>query len=251
MRFKIERAKVWDTCKEDDGKGSLTIQKGVSEFGNTPFRVSTDDGHRIECTPRSMGYECDADYWMWFIAEIHLTMASVNLSLKLQSGMQAQTLSVDLPWEGIFLRPITFHVTGEECIYNINMVNYSSTTSSLHMYLSIAIQADKGSSINCSSGGGQDNVDRSTGRHTQTRILSVEADQSRGDVGTNQMTSLAEGNTSCESVLLVYLYPACIKYTCPNWVARVLSSISLIIQPPDHTDSSDQSVIDSIHGSPD
>ena len=155
------------------------------------------------------------------------------------------------PWEGILLIPITFHVIGEECIYNINMVNYSSTTSSLHMYLSIAIQADKGSSINCSSGGGQDNVDRSTGGHIQTRILSVEADQSRGDVGTNQMTSLAEGNTSCESVLLVYLYPACSKYTCPNiQLARALSSISLIIQPPDHTDSSDQSVIDSIHGSP-
>ena len=147
VRFKIERAKVWDTCKEDDGKGSLTIRRRVSEFGNTPFRVWTDDGHRIECTPRSMGYECDADYWMWFIAEIHLTMASVNLSLKLQSGMQAQTLSVDLPWEGILLIPITFHVIGEECTYNINMVNYSSTTSSLHMYLSIAIQADKGSSI--------------------------------------------------------------------------------------------------------
>ena len=170
---------------------------------------------------------------MWLLAKIHFTMASVNWPLKSQSGTQAQTPSVGLPWEGILLRPITFHVQREECIYNTSQMNCSSTTSSLHMYLSIAIQADKGSSTNCSSGGGQDNVDRSTGRHIQTRILSVEADQSRGDVGTNQMTSLAEGNTSCESVLLVYLYPACIKYTCSNiWVARALSSISLTIHPP-------------------
>ena len=66
------------------------------------------------------------------------------------------------------------------------------------------------------------------------------------------MTSPAEDKTSCSSYRLDHLYPACIKYTCSNiWVARALSSISLTIQPPDHTDSSDQSVIDSIHGSPD
>ena len=154
VRSEIERAKVRGTCEEDDGKGSLTARKGVSEIGNTPPLVWTDDGHRIGCTPRSMGYECDAAYWMWLLAEIHFTMASVNWPLKSQSGTQAQTPPVDLPWEGILLRPITFHVQREECIYNTSQMNYSTTTSSLRMYLSIALQAAKGSSTICSSGEG-------------------------------------------------------------------------------------------------
>ena len=88
-----------------------------------------------------MGYECDAAYWMWFIEELHFTMASVKRPLKSQSGTQAQTPPVDLPWEGILLIPITFHVIGEVCIYNINMVNYSSTTSSLHMLYRLTKEA--------------------------------------------------------------------------------------------------------------
>ena len=197
-RPELVRAKVWDSCEKDDGKDSLTVRKGVSKIGNTPSLVWTDDGYRIGCTPCSMGYGCDAAYWMWLIAEIHFTMASVNWPSKSQYGTQAQTLSVGLPWEGILLLPITFHVRGEECIYKNSMMNYSTTTSSLRMYLSIALQAAKGSSTICSSGEGQDNAHRGVRRHGDS-------------VGSNRVTSLAEGETSC-AILLDYKYPASKPY---------------------------------------
>ena len=157
-----------------------------------------------------MGYWCDATCWMWLIAEIHFKMESVNWLSKSQCGTQAQTISVGLPWEGTLLLPITFHVHGEECIYKNSMVNYSSTTSSLHMYLSISLQADKGSSTICPSGGGKDNADR--------------AENHGESVGSNQIASLAEGEMSC-AILLDFLYPAC------------TSLISLTIQPPNLTDT--------------
>ena len=171
-----------------------------------------------------MGYWCDATCWMWLLAKIHFRMASVDWPLKSQFGTQAQTLSVVLPWEGILLLPITFHVIGEECIYKNSLMNSSTTTSSLHMYLSIALQAAKGSSTICSSGEGQDNVDRVV-NHGE-------------NVGSNRMASLAEDKTSCSSYRLDYLYPACI------------TNHKLLIQPPNLIDTDGLSVHSRVPGSP-